>query len=60
MFESTPLPIDYDPLANIAEYAILYNQKHGTNHPQFYQGSYAQVKKIILILNKMFYKKKAL
>jgi hypothetical protein len=45
MFESSSIPIDYDPLANIAEFAITYNQKYGTNHPQFYQGSYSQVKK---------------
>ena len=43
MFESSSIPIDYDPLANIAEFAITYNQKYGTNHPQFYQGSYSQV-----------------
>jgi hypothetical protein len=36
------LPDDYDPLANIAEFVINYNQKYGTNHPEFYNGSYAQ------------------
>jgi FAS-associated factor 2 len=41
-FESTSMPIDYDPLANIAEYAIQYNQKYGMNHVDFYQGSYSQ------------------
>jgi FAS-associated factor 2 len=41
-FESTAIPIDYDPLANIAEFAIHYNTKFGTNHIEFYQGSYAQ------------------
>lgn len=41
-FESNSMPIDYDPLANIAEFAIQYNQKYGTNHADFYQGSYAQ------------------
>lgn len=41
-FESSSMPIDYDPLANIAEYAIQYNQKYGTNHVNFYEGSYAQ------------------
>ncbi len=43
LFEPSPLAIDYDPLANVAEFAIQYNQKHGTNHADFYQGSYAQV-----------------
>ena len=42
LFESDPLPIDYDPLANVAEFAVDYNQKYGTLHPDFYQGSYAQ------------------
>lgn len=42
MFNTSSIPIDYDPLANIAEFAITYNQKYGTNHPQFYQGSYSQ------------------
>ena len=41
-FENNTLPIDYDPLANIAEFAIQYNTKYGTNHANFYQGSYAQ------------------
>lgn len=41
-FESSSIPIDYDPLVNIAEYAIYYNQKYGNNHPNFYQGSYSQ------------------
>lgn len=36
------LAIDYDPLANVAEFVIDYNQKYGTNHVDFYQGSYAQ------------------
>jgi hypothetical protein len=49
MFESSSIPIDYDPLANIAEFAITYNQKYGTNHPQFYQGSYSQVSLIFYI-----------
>jgi FAS-associated factor 2 len=44
LFESDRLPIDYDPLANVAEFVIDYNQKFGTNHPDFYQGSYSQVK----------------
>ena len=47
MFESSSIPIDYDPLANIAEFAITYNQKYGTDHPQFYQGSYSQVSFLI-------------
>jgi FAS-associated factor 2 len=42
IFNTSSIPIDYDPLANIAEFAITYNQKYGTNHPQFYQGSYSQ------------------
>lgn len=41
-FGSTPIPIDYDPLANIAEFAIHYNTKFGNNHIDFYQGSYSQ------------------
>lgn len=41
-FESTSIPSDYDPLANIAEFAIQYNTEFGTNHVDFYQGSYAQ------------------
>jgi hypothetical protein len=42
-FESDRLPIgDYDPLANVAEFVIDYNQRFGTNHPDFYQGSYNQ------------------
>ena len=43
LFEPSPLAIDYDPLANVAEFVIQYNQKHGTNHADFFQGSYAQV-----------------
>ncbi len=39
---STAIPIDYDPLANIAEFAIQYNTAFGTDHVDFYQGSYAQ------------------
>lgn len=43
-FDRTPpIPIDYDPLANIAEFTIDYNQKFGTNHPEFFVGSYSQV-----------------
>lgn len=34
--------LDYDPLANIAQFAITYNATHGTNHVDFYQGSYSQ------------------
>lgn len=41
-FEATPIPVDYDPLANIAEFAIQYNTNFGTNHVDFYQGSYSQ------------------
>lgn len=42
-FDRTPpIPIDYDPLANIAEFTIDYNQKFGTNHPEFFVGSYSQ------------------
>ena len=55
MFESSSIPIDYDPLANIAEFAITYNQKYGTNHPQFYQGSYSQVNKNLMPLVNSFF-----
>ena len=55
MFESSSIPIDYDPLANIAEFAIAYNQKYGTNHPQFYQGSYSQVNKNLMLLVDFFF-----
>jgi hypothetical protein len=55
MFESSSIPIDYDPLANIAEFAITYNQKYGTNHPQFYQGSYSQVNKNLMPLVNTFF-----
>lgn len=41
-FESASIPSDYDPLANIAEFAIQYNTEFGTNHVDFYQGSYSQ------------------
>lgn len=41
---SSAIPIDYDPLANIAEFTIDYNQKFGTNHPEFFAGSYYQVR----------------
>ena len=51
MFESSSIPIDYDPLANIAEFAITYNQKYGTNHPQFYQGSYSQVSYLFFLIS---------
>lgn len=44
---SNAIPIDYDPLANIAEFVINYNQKHGTDHPEFYNGSYSQVSQIL-------------
>lgn len=44
MFERTPaIPHDYDPLANIAEFTIDYNQTFGINHPEFFAGSYSQV-----------------
>lgn len=49
MFDRTPpLPIDYDPLANIAEFTIDYNQNFGINHPDFFAGSYSQVKKLTI------------
>lgn len=36
--------VNYDPLANIAEFAIDYNKQYGAaNHPNFYEGSYSQV-----------------
>ncbi len=57
MFESSSIPIDYDPLANIAEFAITYNQKYGTNHPQFYQGSYSQVNENLMPLVNTFFLK---
>lgn len=41
-FDSTALPVDYDPLANIAEFVIQYNTTFGTDHADFYQGSYSQ------------------
>ena len=41
-FEATSIPSDYDPLANIAEFAIQYNAQFGANHIDFYQGSYSQ------------------
>lgn len=46
LFESSPIPIEYDPLANIAEFAIQYNTKFGTNHIDFFQGSYTEVSSI--------------
>lgn len=41
-FESASIPSDYDPLANIAEFVIQYNTEFGTDHVDFYQGSYSQ------------------
>lgn len=41
-FEDNSIPDNYDPLANIAEFASYYNEKFGTNHPEFYNGSYSQ------------------
>lgn len=44
MFDHTPaIPHDYDPLANIAEFTIDFNQTFGINHPEFFPGSYSQV-----------------
>ena len=35
---------NYDPLANIAEFVIDFNRQFGPdNHPNFFEGSYAQV-----------------
>jgi hypothetical protein len=35
---------NYDPLANIAEFIIDFNRQYGAdNHPNFFEGSYAQV-----------------
>lgn len=42
MFETSAIPVEYDPLANIAEFAIQYNSKFGTNHIDFFQGSYTE------------------
>jgi hypothetical protein len=34
----------YDPLANVADFVIEINKQFGaTNHPTFFEGSYAQV-----------------
>ena len=49
MFETSAIPVEYDPLANIAEFAIQYNSKFGTNHIDFFQGSYTEV--ILIYLN---------
>lgn len=47
LFDHTPaIPHDYDPLSNIAEFTIEYNQIFGTNHPEFFAGSYAQVQRL--------------
>jgi len=49
LFERTPaIPLDYDPLANIAEFTVNYNQQFGVNHPEFFAGSYSQVANFIL------------
>ncbi len=41
-FEADPMAIQFDPLANVADYVIRFNQKYGIEHPTFYQGSYSQ------------------
>jgi FAS-associated factor 2 len=41
-FEDNSIPDNYDPLANITEFTSYYNEKFGTNHPQFFNGSYSQ------------------
>ncbi|CAF0704875.1 unnamed protein product [Brachionus calyciflorus] len=40
--EDNSIPDNYDPLENVNEFTNNYNEKFGTNHPEFFAGSYNQ------------------